>query len=547
LTHRCTLSWLSTKTPWLIDDCMDIIDEAVIKLLSTLNRKGVQLSLDGDALIFKAPKGALSADDAASLKRLKDRIVAVLRLTNSQTSGSASSRSSPAAEVNEAPLTFPQQSEWTSHRLAELCSYRSMFAALRIGGPLDIRALERAIDALVRRHSGLRTRIVVRGGLPKQIVDPAQDIQLDLVDVIDRSVSGLDAALQPIVEALILRPVSFAEGPLFDAKVVRIHELEHVLIVVMDHMISDGYSLNLVLNEVLSAYSRCLNGLPPFESSRVPGSAEYAVELARLQKPLWEQNGDYWMSRLLDCGRTRFPGTKPGRIARTSRWAQTPVRLSRDTRAGLMRWSRVHKASLVTGAFTAFVALILRWCDRTDTVVRFQVNNRDRPEFANTVGFLASRLHLRIHCHPGDTFLDLLKRVRCEYYAALERNDLGYLETLHPAPEFTRNAIFSWTPATTGTVSSERARHTGSLELQTIAIDNPAVEKLRWDNEPVLLLYEMGDEVSGSLLFPSDQHSMPEMEKFAANFPVFVRYLIDDPSSPVMSAPLPHRPEAALS
>src|SRR5262249_7763103 len=149
----------------------------------------------------------------------------------------------------------------------------------------------------------------------------------------------------------------------------------------------------------------------------------------RAEHSQWlDEHVGYWRDRLGGCRRLRFPEECDAQAPVRSGWGIVPLRIGGDLRRLLNQWSKSQRTTLVISVFTAYIALVLRWCGTSEAVFQFQSDGRD-PETVNTIGCFTSVLYLRVALHEEDRFADLLQRVTQEYCSAYEHADSAYLAT----------------------------------------------------------------------------------------------------------------------
>src|SRR5688572_10242651 len=262
-------------------------------LLADLARKGVQISVDGDNLRFRAPKGALSPALVQELARRKTEIMLVLRSSGNQKQSHADVIQRTTREA-PLPLSEVQQDLWLVEQLASGHSARQITAGFRLKGKLHLDALEKSIRELVRRHEILRTTFAVREGQPVQIIGSD--------DVCDFSIVDLEeTALKPYLRQEANRPFDLDRGPLFRIVVVRLSSSEHVLYLIAHHLIFDVESVWLFVRELFSAgagYDRPQTGghRPPLQTAIPP--IQYA-DFAASPRPVVSENDlSYWKRQL---------------------------------------------------------------------------------------------------------------------------------------------------------------------------------------------------------------------------------------------------------
>src|SRR6185437_5546408 len=213
-------------------------------LLGRLHRNGVTLWIENGTLRYRAPKGLLTADDLDRLRRSKSSIRSLLR-------DDAALSDQPARMVRRAHLSFNQLAHWNLR--LEAAGGRPILQVASVSslrGRLKFEGLERSVAEVVNRHEGLRTRIVVSDGVPQQEVSADGFSRLEMICLTSIPKALQEAEGHQHVNRIILEPVDYATSPLCRVVLLKLSEDDHMLIVALDHIISDGYSLNLLVQEI---------------------------------------------------------------------------------------------------------------------------------------------------------------------------------------------------------------------------------------------------------------------------------------------------------
>lgn len=417
---------------------------SVADVLLSLRSRGLRVWVENDQLRYQAPRGVATAADLETLRGLKTAIIAFLQ--QSTPSSPVELPLAPREKADRVPLTFSQQRWWNLFRLAERPGLRTVCAAVRLMGPLDVQALRAALAELVRRHEALRTRIVVADGVPAQIVDESGHSNLDFVDMSMLAKDDGELRTRRQIEALAQEPVDLAKGPLWAATLVKIGPREHVLAIALDHMISDGASFRTLWGEIAALYGQLARNLPVTLPRHAVQLADYAVWEHRTRHA-WEQtHGAYWRERLADARRMRLFSRETVPQGTPAEWASVPIRFGASLTARLSEVTRAERTTLVMAALTIFAATLLHWSGETDVVVPVVTSGRLDPQLQQSIGYFAAHLHLRIELLPEDTFIDLLKRVTTEYARACEHHDSSRIVAHSPPPPFAENPSFNWVP-----------------------------------------------------------------------------------------------------
>lgn len=509
---------------------------SIAELLGRAQSKGVQLWSDKGELRYRAPKGALTAAELEQLKACRREMVAFLELVGNHQP--AEPQLEPRRWIGRIPLTFPQLSYWRDARLHERPTVRQLASALRLRGSVQAPLLQQSLDRLVARHEALRTRIVAVDGLPMQVVDAHGACALDVRDLTGLAQPAQEAEVLRQIDELILEPIQLSVGPLLGVRLLRLGSSQHVLIVVMEHMISDAFSLNLLLSELLHIYARALRQQEPQLPTVEIQFCDYAVWRSR-SHPYWlQKHGRYWQERLAGGERVRFPDGLIDGVAGVRGWGTVPVKIGKEQRRRLQEWCRAQRTTLVVSVFTVFVAVVLRWCRARSIVMRYQTDGRTHPDVRTTIGYFAFILHLRLDLQPSDSFIDLLGKITREYCNAYDHADFGYVDSQQPRPAFVGNSAFNWVPCESTASSDSDSTTSGSLEASPIVFAHPVLRIYERDGEPSMLLYDMEDEIVGGVNFSLARFSRENVERFVSSFFVFLDVLLSRPEQRIHEVPL---------
>jgi Condensation domain/TubC N-terminal docking domain len=495
---------------------------SVEEVVNAVRSKGVRLWAENGRLRYRAPKGVLTPQDLAQLAALQDELVACLDLPSDR-----------AAQLNLEclSLTFSQLAHWHGGRLDVSPSMRYLAAAVRVQGPFDAALLEECVSEVVQRHDALRTHIVKTNGVPLQRVSVAGNCEIGAEDFSRCDFEAAREQTHRRIDELILQPIDVTSDPLTAVRVIRLAPSDHVLVVAMEHLISDAFSVNVFCADLLTLYAAARLGWPTVVAPVAVQFSDYATWQRSAHGAWLSDHASYWASRVGRCRRLKFPDQvhAPERDG----WSCVPIRIDRRLRQELVEWCARRRTTLVMAAFTAYAAQTLQWCGASDAVLRFQTDGRFSPRLEHTIGYLAFALHLRVELHGSDTFFDLLERVSQEYCSAYEHADFAYLDARMPQSELASSPGFNWVSV----AGPKPPRHVEeALVIRPFEFENPAVRHIRVDREPVLLLYESTDEIVGGLHFPLSRFSPSAMEGFGRAFLFLMQRMLQQPDLLVRDA-----------
>jgi Condensation domain len=414
---------------------------------------------------------------------------------------------SPRLPTDEVPLTFSQRWTWTFVELDKLHTTRSVAVATRLCGPLDDAVLGKSLDELVRRHEALRTRIVTYNGRQWQEIDAPQRNSLQILELADRPQTERECEARRLAEQLIHEPLRISVGPLFAARLLRLGRQEHVLVIAMDHMISDGASIGIVMRDLWAIYAQ-LQRQPSLSLPSIPVQfADYAVWQHKTHHSWMQDHGSYWNGQLAGARRIDLIRSGAARVIRPIRVAVLPIRIEAGLATALRDLCQREKTTLPMGVLTAYIAAIAHWCDVSDVTVTLISTGRLQAQVRSTVGYFACAMYLRIVPGANDNFVDLLRRVGQVYTDACEHADSGRVAAQRPMPEFISNPRFNWIPAQFNVSPTGYLRNPGMNDAGLEEHRFETSQRNDFDAQgggPELLLSESGGTIEGGIWYRSD-------------------------------------------
>jgi amino acid adenylation domain-containing protein len=360
--------------------------------------------------------------------------------------GGSAARALPR-RAGTAPLSFAQQRLWFLHQLAPRSAAYHVPGVLTLAGRLHPGVLAAALGEIVRRHEALRTVFVLERGEPVQVVlppRPAGERPLPLVDL-----GGLPAGRR-IAEAGRLgaaearRPFGLATGPLLRTLLLRLAKGEHRLTVVMHHIVSDGWSLGVMLDELAALYDAFAAGRP---SPLPPLPLQYADFAAAQRQEAQALEGQlaYWREQLAGAPALELPADRPRAAVLSDRGAALGVALGPELTRGLQNLARREGATPFMVLLAAWWALLHRSSGQDDLTVGCPVAGRDRPEVEPLIGCFVNTLPMRVRLEGEPSFRELLGQVRAVALAAYDHQGVPFeriVEELAPARELGRTPLF---------------------------------------------------------------------------------------------------------
>ncbi|HYX24954.1 MAG TPA: amino acid adenylation domain-containing protein, partial [Thermoanaerobaculia bacterium] len=345
------------------------------------------------------------------------------------------------------PLSFAQERLWFLDQLDPGSPVYNINTSLRLGGRLDIAALGGVLTEIARRHSVLRARFGVMGQSAVQRVAPAGAVDIPVVDLsaLPEAVQGEEVRLQVAAEAR--RPFDLVRGPMLRASLLRLAEQEHVALFAMHHIASDGWSMGVLVREVVALYPAFAEGQPSPLPELPIQYADYALWQRRWQESgALEEQLAYWRGKLAGAPPLLdLPGDRPRLAVQRFRGDSHASFLSAELFAGLRQAGQSRGATLFMTLAAAFAGFLSRVTDQEDLVLGTPTANRNRTEIEGLIGFFVNTLVLRADLSRRPTVLDLLVRMRTTILEAFAHQDAPFeklVDELKPERSLSHSPLF---------------------------------------------------------------------------------------------------------
>ncbi len=330
--------------------------------------------------------------EAATLEALAERIE-VARLAGSRGNLPAVR---PVPRGVPLPLSFGQEALWVISQLVEGYSPYVTFPAARIRGPLNVSALERALNEIAQRQESLRTTFTEVEGRPVQVIAAYAPQPLTVVDLSGVPAEEREQEVWRYAEARSLRPIDLSKGPVASVELLRLGADEHVVLIGMHHIIYDGWSMAVLERELLTAYRALAAGLPSPLPELPVQYADFAVwQRERLQGDVLDGLRGYWLKQLAGLPALELPTDRPRSSAQTGRGANGKRQLPRQLSEAVTRLSRAERVTTFMTLVAVFQTLLQRYSGQDDFPIGTPVAGRLRPETEDLIGYFVNMLVLR--------------------------------------------------------------------------------------------------------------------------------------------------------
>jgi amino acid adenylation domain-containing protein len=432
----------------------------------------------------------------------------------------------PAGRTGALPLSFAQERLWFIDRLDPGSAVYNVPVARRLGGALDEAALERALGEIVRRHEALRTTFTEVDGSPVQVIAPFVGFALPVEDLSGLSEADREAAVRRRAGEEARRPFDLSAGPLFRAALLRLGADDHVLLISMHHVVSDGWSMGVLFRELAVLYEAYRDGGESPLAELAVQYADYAVwQREQLEGEVLDRQLSYWRERLAGAPELlELPTGRPRPAVQTYRGAAVPVELSRELVERLQALGRSEGATLYMVLLGAFQVLLSKYGGGEDVVVGSPIAGRTRREVEELIGFFVNTLVLRTDLSGDPSFRETLRRVREATLGAYAHQELPFERLV---AELQPERSMSHTPLFQVAFTLNNAQDTGG-GLADLSVRGVGTELEVAKLDLSLGLSAGSDGLRGGLTYSTDLWEAATMQRLVRHFTRLVEQVAAD-------------------
>jgi amino acid adenylation domain-containing protein len=430
------------------------------------------------------------------------------------------------------PLSYAQLRLWFLDQFEPGTNAYNMFTTLWIEGELRPEALGHAVEDLVKRHEILRTTFRAEDGQPIQVVSSDVSAVFDYVDLSSQQ-DGEERARAQARNAS-QTPFDLTRGPLLRVSLIRTKPTTFLLTVVIHHIVSDGWSLRVLVRDLTACYEARVSGTP----SQLPNLPVQYADFV-----IWHRN---WLSsgrldHLLTYWRQQLAGLLPlnlptDRVARalTHRGASVPLLLSVETSKQVRRFSRDRGVTLFMTLLAAFQVLLARYTGQSDVAVGTPITNRHLEEFERLIGLFVNTLVLRVRIDGNMSFEDLVQRTRTVVHGAYAHQDLPFeklIEELSPRRDVPGSPLFN-VMFMMNDLPQESATISGIEIGEAVPVENDPKFALTF------ALKDSSSGIHGNIQYDADLFEQSTITRLANNFTLLIHSLLDAPERSIWDAEL---------
>ncbi|WP_414620778.1 aminotransferase class V-fold PLP-dependent enzyme [Calothrix sp. CCY 0018] len=501
--------------------------KSIEEFLLDISSLDIKLKIDGNRLYCNAPEGQLTPELSVQLRERKTEILEFLR---NNTSFVSSSTHSPIVFVprdTNLPLSFAQQRLWFINQLEPNSTAYNFPISLGLTGALNVAALEQSLNKIVQRHETLRTTFKSVNGQPTQVINPTFTLKLSIVDLQEYPTQQQEAEVLRLAIQETQLLFNLAQGPLLRATLLHLSEQQYVLLFTMHHIVSDGWSIGLLIKEVTAHYKAFCKGKPSPLSELPIQCADFAVwQRQWLQGEVLESQISYWRKQLEDAPRVLdLPTDFPRPAIRTFQGATYSFELSQKLSVTLNTLSQQQKSTLFMTLLASFQVLLWRYTGSEDIVVGSPIANRNRDQIKELIGFFLNTLVLRTNLAENPSFEELLNRVREMTLGAYAHEDLPFeflLDELQPQRSLSHTVLFQ-----VGFVLQNAP--ISAFELPNLTLNSLSIPNVNADFDLNLDVTERKNNICCNLHYNANLFEAATIKRMAGHFQNLLKEITANP------------------
>ncbi|MEG4010797.1 MULTISPECIES: amino acid adenylation domain-containing protein [unclassified Microcoleus] len=496
-------------------------------------------SLMAGQIVFRLGN-QLSVDLSLRTLFLAPTIAGLATEVSKQLRGSDSEEtSSPLPSVvrrQEFPLSFAQQRMWFLHQLDPESGLYNIPIALYLVGPLQIATLEQSLMEIVRRHESLRTTFPSVDGDPVQLIAPTLTVTLSVIDLQALPIVKQDAEVQRLALAEANYTFDLTQLPLVRSTLLQLGPESHVLLVTFHHIVFDGWSIGVLMQELSTLYIAWSTGQP----SPLPELPLQYADFACWQRQwatesVMETQLRYWKQQLSGCpALLQLPTDRPRPSVQRFRGRTELFQVNPEVAGRLNILSQQSGATLFMTLLAVFAILLSRYSGQENIVIGSPIANRTRGDIESLIGFFVNTLALRIDVSGNPTFAELIERVRDVALDAYTYQDLPFdrvVAQLQPDRNASYHPLFQ-------VMFVLQNAPTEQLQLPGVVVTALEIETVTSKFDLLLSLEEGAAGLKGLLEYNTDLFDTPTMTRMVGHFQILLEALATNPRRRISELPL---------
>ncbi|MGB8191007.1 MAG: condensation domain-containing protein, partial [Chitinophagaceae bacterium] len=411
------------------------------------------------------------------------------------------------------PLSFAQERLWFIDGLQGTVHYHMPWV-FRLTGDLNVPALETSFRSIVERHEVLRTVIREESGVGYQLILPSDEWQLQYFK--EKEILVNASTTQEFIEGYIQHPFDLSQGPILRVAVVEVSQQEHIMIVVLHHIAFDGWSIPIMVDELVELYRSKMEQRDPLLKELPVQYADYAIwQRSYLSGDVLDKKLAYWKDHLSNVETLALPADYARSAGQSIRGGMVHKKMSKELRNGLVALSQQEGVTIFMTLLTAFKVLLHRYTGQHDICVGSPIAGRQQKELEGLMGFFVNTLALRTQVQSEMSIRELLHHVKQTTVGAYENQEVPFekiVESLDIQRDLSRNPIFQVKFALQNTPNA------GALDLSGVQL---SAETYYHVNAQIDLSFDIGENAEGlfvGLTYCSDLYKEETIQRMIRHF-----------------------------
>ena len=426
------------------------------------------------------------------------------------------------------PLSFAQQRLWFLDQLEPDNPAYNIPSAYILEGDLNEAALAKSILEIVRRHESLRTTFGDDGGKPLQIINSTFDFKIDKQDISGLAEPERQEQLKRLATEEALRPFNLASGPLFRVSLIKVSDNQHAVLFNMHHIISDGWSIGVLISEVVQLYSAFLQNEPsPLPELEIQYADFAHWQQNWLKDEVLQEQVDYWKNKLAGAPPLlEIPTDRPRPAVQTVNGASENIAFSPELSEKLKVLTRQEGVTLFMTLLAAYQTLLHRYSGQDDILVGSPIANRTNSKIEKLIGFFVNNLIMKADFSDNPEFTDLLAQVRENALEAYAHQDLPFeklVEEIQPRRDPSHAPIFQ-VAFVLQNIPADRSMQLPGLTLKPVQSD---AETAKYDL--TLTMAEAGERLLGTMEYNSDLFDQSTIQRMLRHLEIILEAVSEDP------------------
>jgi len=462
--------------------------------------------------------------EAPTVARISERIEAARRAAEGF-------KDEPLISVSRAgnlPLSFAQERLWFFDQLEPNSAAYNIPRVLRLTGSLDTRALQQSIDTIVARHEILRTSFLVDQGKPALSIASSATLKIPVFDVSHLATEAREEKAKELARRETDRSFDLTHAPLFRLGLVKLGAEDHILLLTMHHIVSDGWSIGVFMRELVICYNAMTTDASPELPKLMMQYVDFAAwQRQRLSGAALQKQLDYWHKQLAGAPAViDLPFDRPRPPLRTFRGARQSLTISKEITDKLKTLARHERVTLFMTLLATFQSLLACLTNQDDIVIGSPTAGRDRPEWEALIGYFVNTLVLRADFSGDPDFIENLQRARNVALGAFANQDVPFeklVEELKPARALQHNPLFQVWFVFQNTLVERQ-------ELHDLTMESVAIESTTTRHDLQLTLWETVNGLEGAFTYGTDLFETETIACMTEQFQALLALVAEQPN-----------------